>query len=52
MPPVDDQAYYHELEAGARYLATEAGTAAEGDMHRAKAEHYARLRSAVAAWER
>jgi hypothetical protein len=52
MSPADDQAYYSELEAGARYLADGAGTKAEGDMHRAKADGYARRQAAAAAWER
>ncbi|HYJ30237.1 MAG TPA: hypothetical protein VEW25_07855 [Allosphingosinicella sp.] len=48
----DDQTYYSELEAGARYLAEGAGTAAEGDAHRAFADLYARRRADAAAWER
>ena len=52
MPPADDQAYYSELEAGARYLAAGSATEAEGDVHRAKADGYARRQAAAAAWER
>jgi hypothetical protein len=52
MRPADDQIYYAELEAGARYLADGAGTIAEGDAHRANADLYARRRADAAAWER
>lgn len=48
----DDQIYYSELEAGARYLADGAGTSAEADAHRAQADLYARRQAAAAAWER
>lgn len=52
MPPADDQSYYSELEAGARFLADGAETVAEADVHRAKADGYARRQAAAAAWER
>ena len=52
MPPADDQSYYSELEAGARYLADGAATVDEAKVHRAKAEGYARRQAATAAWER
>lgn len=52
MSPADDQTYYSELEAGARYLAAGSGTKAEGDVHRANASRYARRQADAAAWER
>jgi hypothetical protein len=41
-------AYYERLEAGARWMATQAATAAERDGHIEAANRYARLRSDAA----
>jgi hypothetical protein len=48
----DDQTYYAELEAGARYLAAAAASQAERDAHRAAAARYAGRRAAALAWAR
>lgn len=52
MRPADDQVYYSELEAGARYLAAGADSEAEGDFHRAQADRYARRQADAVSWER
>jgi hypothetical protein len=52
MPHADDQEYLAELEAGARFLAADAETPAERDVHRGAADLYARRRSAARAWAR
>ncbi|HEX8527687.1 hypothetical protein [Allosphingosinicella sp.] len=43
MPPADDRVYYSQLETGARYLASSAGSHAERTVHLGMADKYARL---------
>ena len=50
--PIDEPTRYAELEAGARYLAAEAGSASERDRHLGAAETYARRRRAAVSWGR
>ena len=45
MPPADDSVYYSQLEKGARYLASTAGSPAERDLHLGMAHKYERLRA-------
>ena len=47
-PGVEDAVYYSQLEPGARFLASQAGSDAERGRHLAMANHYVKLRLSAA----